>query len=148
MSDIEISAFSDATTKTTIQANGFSLVVDEPPFFGGNNLAPSPVEYFLAAIAGCINAAGKWVARERGIVIHSIAIHVKGTIDSSRFFGKPTTKRTGFEKIKVTIEIDSPAGKDEVHQWLEETVSRCPVIDNATFPTHFDMEIKKVTAEK
>lgn len=143
MAVISVRASAKDSPETRIQMRKFELVIDEPQDFGGNDLAPSPVEVFLASLAGCINAIGQWVAHERGMCLRGMQIKLDGVIDSDRFFGKPTNKRAGFESISALIRVDTDAGNEELREWIEQIYKRCPVIDNICNPTAFQIECKK-----
>lgn len=64
MAVINVTAEASDSTRTYIKTGGHSIVIDEPPLFGGEDTAPSPVAMFLASLAGCINAIGQWVSKE------------------------------------------------------------------------------------
>ena len=76
-----------------------------------------------------------------GIVIHNIRIAVEGTIDSDKFFGKVTSKRAGFSNIELSISLDTEASDDLIKKWLDQTLDRCPVIDNLLKPVHITTQI-------
>lgn len=60
----KVSAKSENSTKTTVKARNFSIVIDEPPILGGKDEGANPVEYVLAALAGCLNVVGHVVAKK------------------------------------------------------------------------------------
>ncbi|NMB29271.1 MAG: OsmC family protein [Clostridiaceae bacterium] len=138
---IRVEANSATLPKTFIRSGKFEWIIDEPESFGGQSQGPSPVETLLAAIASCIVAAGHWIAGEMGIVIHNIRIAVEGTIDSDKFFGKVTSKRAGFSNIELSISLDTEASDDLIKKWLDQTLDRCPVIDNLLKPVHITTQI-------
>ena len=57
-----ITAVSENATKTTVKARNFSMVIDEPPSLGGKDEGANPVEFVLAALAGCLNVMGNVLA--------------------------------------------------------------------------------------
>jgi uncharacterized OsmC-like protein len=65
MVEFSIKAKSENVTKVVAETpGGFKITVDEPEKLGGTNEGPSPVEYVLAAFAGCLNVVGNMVAKE------------------------------------------------------------------------------------
>ena len=130
MAVINVSAEAGASTKTYVKADGHNIFMDEPPLFGGEDSAPSPVSLFLASIAGCINATGQRIAREMNFVLKHMDVLVNGKIDSDAFFGGDTAKRAGFNDINVKIELDADIEQETKDLWLEQVIARCPVIDN------------------
>ncbi|MFO8001534.1 MAG: OsmC family peroxiredoxin, partial [Marinilabilia sp.] len=60
-----ISGKNENPTKFVAKARNFEIVVDEPRNLGGTDQGPNPVEYILAAYAGCLNVMGHIVAKEQ-----------------------------------------------------------------------------------
>lgn len=103
--------------------------------------APSPIEYVLAGYAGCINAVGTLVAKELNIDFKTLQVAVSGDIDVDKFYGRETTARAGFPKLKVTIKLDADISKKELKNWLDIVESRCPVYDNLVNPTPIEVDL-------
>lgn len=131
---ISLKAVAEGTTLTKVKVKSFEYEIDEPEFFGGRSLAPSPVDYLLGAVAGCIVAAGTQLAKDMGISLRRLQADVEGVIDSDCFFGIPTEKRSGFQKITINLTIDSDGTKEQTAYWKQQLMIRCPVIDNLLQP--------------
>lgn len=125
-----VKAKSENRTKTVVEARNFKLVIDEPELLGGTDEGPNPVEYVLAAFAGCLNVVGHVVAREMGFKLNGIEIDIEGDLDPSRFSGKSTQERAGYKEIRVKLKPDSDADEATLEKWLETIEDRCPVSDN------------------
>ena len=50
MAVINVTAEASDSTRTYIKTGGHSIVIDEPPLFGGEDTAPSPVAMFLTSL--------------------------------------------------------------------------------------------------
>jgi uncharacterized OsmC-like protein len=109
--------------------------------------APSPIEYLLAGYAGCINAVGTLVAKELKIDYKSLLVDISGDIDVDKFYGRETTARAGFNKIRVAIKLEANISKKELKNWLDIVESRCPVYDNLINPTPIEVEIVSLNEE-
>ena len=103
--------------------------------------APSPIEYLLAGYAGCINAVGTLVAKELKIDFRTLQVDVSGEIDVDKFYGRETTARAGFSRIKVVIKLEADIKRKQLENWLEIVESRCPVYDNLINPTPIEVEL-------
>lgn len=139
MAKITVSAYAYNTTKTYITAGKHQILIDEPPLFGGEDEAPSPVEMYLASIAGCINAAGQWIAKEMDMDLQKIDISIEGEVDGSKFLKNDSTFRAGFSEIVVSVNIVSDSEPSIQEEWLKQVRERCPVIDNTENGTVFIM---------
>ena len=140
---LTVTAHCDNTPKTTVSAGKFNLLIDEPEAFGGENLAPSPVEFLLASIAGCISAVGQLAAKQMNIPLKSLDIKIDGAIDADKFFGISQLPRAGFQEIKIEILADADCSSETLHEWLGQVQSRCPVIDNLLFSTPVNLSVQK-----
>ncbi|MFW5645389.1 MAG: OsmC family protein, partial [Bacteroidota bacterium] len=90
MSDLrfKINAQSASAAKTIVKARNFEIIVDEPEALGGTDVAPNPVEYVLAAFAGCLNVMGHLVAKEMGFELKNLKIDIEGNLNPAKLFGK------------------------------------------------------------
>lgn len=131
---ITLNAVSEGTTLTKIHVKTFEFEIDEPELFGGRNLAPSPVDYLLSSIAGCIVAIGTYMAGEMGFEIRRLEVSIEGLINSDCFFGRSGEARSGFQEISIALHLDSSADEEQLREWKQQLPVRCPVLDNLLHP--------------
>ncbi len=144
MADLKfrVKAHSENPTKTIVKARGFEIVIDEPEDLGGTNQGANPVEFVLAAYAGCLNVMAHVCAKELGINIKGIQIEIVGTLNPARLFGQSFDERAGYKEIKVILKPDFDANEATKKKWLEAILDRCPVGDNLKNKTEITAEIK------
>ena len=131
-------------TRLDVDARQFRVVVDQPVSLGGNDAGPSPFEYILAGYAGSLNAVGHMVAREMGIAIHKLSVEVSGDINPARFLGESFKERSGFQEIRVDLQVYSDSDETTLARWLEVVETRCPVYDNLTNTTPVKLGVNKL----
>lgn len=136
----------DTAARTTVRSRDFTLVVDEPPALGGDDLGANPVEYLLAGFAGCLNVVGHLVAQEQGIALRSLAVEVSGPLDPARLFGQDTEARAGFQHIEVALRVDADADAAALDRWLRTVEARCPISDNLRNPTPVHLGVVRAEA--
>jgi uncharacterized OsmC-like protein len=148
MADLEfkVKARSESPARTVVSARGFTIVVDEPPELGGTDHGANPVEYVLAALAGCLNVVGHLVARELGFAIRSLEIDISGTLNPARLLNQPTDDRAGYKQIAATLRVDSDADEATLVKWLRIVESRCPVSDNLARATPVALRYQSASA--
>jgi uncharacterized OsmC-like protein len=125
-----VKAQSGSATRTDVEARGFSIVVDEPPSLGGDDAGPNPVEYLLAALAGCINVVGHLVAREMGFELRALDMQLEGALNPARFLNTSTEERAGYKAVDVRLRVDADADEQTLVEWARAVEARCPVSDN------------------
>ncbi len=137
MSDLvfKVEGKAQSAARLEAKARQFSIVIDEPPALGGDDLGANPVEYLLASYAGCINVVAHLTARELGIGMAGLQIKVEGDINPARLFGQSDDERAGFKQIRVEFAPETDASPELVSQWIETIKNRCPINDNLANPT-------------
>lgn len=144
MADLKfrVKAYSENPTKTIVKARGFEIIVDEPEDLGGTNAAANPVEYVLAAYAGCLNVMAHVCAQELEMDLKGIKIDIVGSLNPDRLFGKSFEERAGYKEIKVTLKPDCEASVEVIEKWKLAILDRCPVGDNLKNATKIVVAVK------
>ncbi|MBF8290489.1 MAG: osmotically inducible protein OsmC [Chloroflexi bacterium] len=132
--------------RSTVRTRSFTFDVDEPPSLGGTDLAPSPVEYVLAALATCQEITYRLHADALGIPLDGVAVTLEGDIDLRGFFGTDEPIRPGFQAIRGTVTLDSPASVGELERLRDHVDTHCPVFDLLSNPTPLHLELLTPTA--
>lgn len=137
----EVRTIGESMARSTTEAGVFKIFMDEPPELGGKNGAPSPLDFILAAHAGCLNYMTFFIAKELGIPVTGTEISVKGSLDPAKFAGTDRTVRAGYQSLEVTIHVKSTANSDDIARLKSEVEARCPVSDNLAnaTPVHLTM---------
>ncbi len=138
-----VKAHSESAAKTIVKARDFSIVVDEPADLGGSDTGPNPVEYMLAAFAGCLNVMAHLIASEMKFELRGVEIDLYGDLNPARLFGQSNQERAGYKQIDVKIKPDCDADEDTLKKWLEQIEDRCPVSDNIQNITPVKISLKK-----
>ena len=127
---------------STVAIRQFSVGVDEPQGLGGQDAAPNPVEYVLAALGSCQEITYRLYADALGIPLNGVSVQLTGNIDLRGFFNVQQDIRPGYESIEAEVILDSPASEAELTR-LKEIVDRhCPVLDILRNPTPVKLSLR------
>jgi uncharacterized OsmC-like protein len=121
--------------QTHSRSKPFEYVKDEPPVLLGNDQGANPVEYALAALAGCLTTSLIYHAAAQGIKIDEVESTLKGDLDLQGFLGLSEKIRNGYEHIDVTFKIKSDAPEEKLQELVELAQKRSPVFDMISNPT-------------
>ena len=132
-------------TKFLAKARDFELVIDEPPALGGKDEGANPVEYLLASFAGCLNVVGFIVAKEQGLDLKGLKIHIEGELNPNRFLGTDNSERAGYQNIRVSLQPEIEATEKVIEAWAKEVERRCPIKDNLGNATPIFLNIQNLT---
>ena len=139
---VRIRAQKASDAKTVVKARNFEIIVDEPVDLGGTDEAPNPVEYVLAAFAGCLNVVGNLIAKEMGFELKDLQIDISGDLNPAKLFGQSDAERAGFKNIEVKLTPVCDADEATLNEWLRKVEARCPVSDNITNATPVNVGLK------
>jgi uncharacterized OsmC-like protein len=121
----------------------FVLDADEPPILLGRDRGPNPVEYLLTALASCVTTSIVYHAAARGIVIRSMESRLEGDIDLQGFLGIRDDVPKGFKEIRMFVNIDADAPKEELEDIVKLGPTYSPVYDTVTRPVPVKVQLAK-----
>jgi uncharacterized OsmC-like protein len=120
---------------SSVAIRQFNVAVDEPAGLGGQDTAPNPVEYVLAALGSCQEITYRLYADALGIPLNGVSVRLTGAIDLRGFFNVDPNVRPGFQNVEAEVLLDSPATAEDLAR-LKDIVDRhCPVLDILRNPT-------------
>ncbi len=114
---------------------------DHPAVLCGADNAPTPVEYLLTALAGCITAGIGNIASARQIKLNAVKTTVEGDIDLQGLLGLNDEVRNGYQAIRCMVEIDGDAGAADLRKIVEQSVARSAVFDMLTNGTNVQVNV-------
>ncbi|CAM3312959.1 OsmC family protein [Halomonas lysinitropha] len=120
----------------------FAFDTDHPEVFASEDHGPTPVEYVLVGLAGCLSAGVAAVAQHRGIQLRSVRARLEGDMDIQGILGMDRDVRNGFDDVRVTFEIDADATREEVEGLVAQSQKRSAVYDILTNPTQVSVQVK------
>jgi uncharacterized OsmC-like protein len=118
----------------------FELEADEPPVLAGADLAPSPVEHLLHALASCLTTTLVYHAAIRGIQIEELECELEGDLDLRGFLGLSKDVRKGYENIRAKFRVKTDS--DQLER-LKAFSKLSPVFDVTSYGTQVDIEIER-----
>lgn len=110
----------------------FVFQKDEPPVLLGTDKGANPVEYALAALAGCLTTSLVYHAAAQGIRLEEVESTYEGDIDLHGFLGMDESVRNGYENIRVTFKVKGDAPQEKLEELVHLAQRRSPVFDIVT----------------
>jgi len=110
-----------------LSAGPFNWDADLPAILGGGNLAPSPTNYLLGALAGCaVTFLTDTLAPEFGVRIDDVTAVARCTSDLRGLVGIEGAP-SALSGLELEIEIVSPDGPERTDPLLAAWRERCPI---------------------
>ena len=105
---------------------------DHPAVLCGEDNGPTPVEWLLHGLAGCLTAGIANIAAARGVMLTKCDATVEGDIDLQGILGLSDKVRNGFQAIRVSFEVEGNATQAKLEEIVRQSVARSAVFDVLT----------------
>jgi len=126
-----------------VNARDHKFIIDQPKAGGGDDLGPTPLEFFFSSLAGCIGSIALIIAKQRRIDLRACNVKVEGELDVDVLMGKCCDVRAGFQWMKAYVEIDADMTDNEKEDFLHDLDARFPISDNMQNTTNIEFELVK-----
>ncbi|MBL94614.1 MAG: osmotically inducible protein C [Magnetovibrio sp.] len=123
---LRATSFRHRAYSSKIAIRDFSFLIDEPEKLGGENNAPTPMEYVIGALNGCFAVTIELLSEQYGGELQSLEILSEGTIDHRGLFGTAKVS-PHFQWVKVGITISIKINRISRKQFEQLSTERCPV---------------------
>jgi uncharacterized OsmC-like protein len=110
----------------------YAYDADHPAALCAEDNGPTPVEFVLHALASCLTAGIASIAAARGVKLSRVSSKLEGDINLLGVLGLDPGVRNGYEKIRVSFEIDGDAPRDKLEAIVEQSRKRSAVFDIVT----------------
>ena len=118
-------------------------IVDEPPVLLGDDTAPNPSEAAMAALGSCLAVGVHANAVARGITIKTLEVELEADINITSVWGTGDTnpKPVGFTDVRIKINLDADAPKEELEDLIAHANAWSPVANTIRNPVNMTVEL-------
>ncbi|HSJ97184.1 MAG TPA: OsmC family protein [Myxococcota bacterium] len=111
-----------------IEEGPWKFAADMPAKVGGDDSAPTPGVLGRGALAGCLTIGiAAWAAR-LGVPLDALEVEVQADFDARGELGMGDVP-PGYQEVRYTVAIDSPAPRHEVERLLAIAERHSPYLD-------------------
>ena len=133
--------------RTTVETRNFSYDIDEPVPVGGTDTAPTPMEFVIGALNGCVSVVVEQVAKELGVPFTALQTYAIATQDTRGFAGTADVSPF-FHSCRLEIHLETSLADALLLDELKVQVhKRCPAI-NLVLAAGVSLDTAWVFAEK
>ncbi|WP_325893144.1 OsmC family protein [Grimontia sp. NTOU-MAR1] len=108
-----------------IQKN-FTFEIDEPEALLGENRFPTPQDYLLGGLAGCMMASFVITAAQKGIEIKSVKLTIAGDLNLHGFLEVDPSAKVGFDEIEYHFEVKGNGTQSDYDDIIQTVRERSP----------------------
>jgi len=119
----------------------------EPTAIGGDGRAPTPMEYVVAALNGCLAVVIETVATEQGVRLQALDLQAEATMDTRGFAGTADVS-PHFLDLTHHARFVTDEGDDFLPSLRQQVERRCPalnLIKDAGVPVVLDWTVEEPT---
>jgi TusA-related sulfurtransferase/uncharacterized OsmC-like protein len=132
-----------------MQARAFirnhSFTVGQPASFDTHDLAPSAIEYVLAAIGGCLAVGFQWRASQRGFAVRNLEVSLQAQAENILvFLGLEDEGHPGLKQLDGRLYVDADGDEDALQELWQETLRRSPVTQSFLREVPVQLELRRV----
>jgi uncharacterized OsmC-like protein len=120
----------------------YGFDTDHPKVLVGTGKGPTPVEFLLHGLAGCLTAGIANVAAARGVELTEVESTVEGDMDMLGILGLSDDVRNGYEKIRINFKIKGNAPPEKLQEIVERSRDRSAVYDVLTNGTPVEINVE------
>ncbi len=119
--------------------------IGQPASFDTRDIAPSAIEYLLAAIGGCLAVGFQWRASRRGIEVRNVEIALQAQSENILvFLGIEDDRHPGMRAIEGRLFVDADGDDEVLHELWQETVQCSPVTQSVARQVPVQIEMRRV----
>ncbi|MCJ7651809.1 MAG: OsmC family protein [Candidatus Lokiarchaeota archaeon] len=117
-----------------------NIQIDEPESFHGTDLGPSPVEYLLIGIGGCLSSTFVYCLQKRNIKIDDLETIIDGDLKHNQ-----PSLYLRLKQIQVEFNLSLKAGynEDELDKCINEFTKYCPIYEPVLNGIPININFKK-----
>jgi putative redox protein len=112
--------------RTELEARTHGLIADEPESLGGTNRGPTPYEYLLLALGGCMAMTLRMYADRKSWPLEGVEIRLRTERSHEKDCENCEKATVGLTTIERTIQLTG-ALSEEQRTRLLQIADRCPV---------------------
>ena len=119
----------------------FRYDVDHPECFASEDHGPTPTEFILVGLAGCLTAGVAAVAQMRDIQLRSVTATLEADMNVLGVLGADPEIRNGFTDVRIHFDIDADASPADIEALVAQSQKRSAVYDVVANPTNVGVTV-------
>ena len=127
-----IQDFYGAGQEDASRQRSFTIDAGEPAVLVGTDTGPNPAEAMLHALAACLTTSLVYVAAARKVKLTRVESTLEGDMDVCGALGLSDEVRNGFQRIRVTFNIEGDAPPEKLRELVNRAQQRSAVFDMVT----------------
>ena len=139
--EVKVTSIGQLNELVEAKKSGYKFVISEPVHVGGQNCAPTPLEFLLSGAVGCYAAVFAFYAAKLGVAYDSFEAVARTNFDV-RGHMIADAPRSGFQKVTIAISVVSDAPEEKLKEVERLSFEGCPGISTLREPVTVETQLK------
>jgi uncharacterized OsmC-like protein len=139
--EVKVTSIGQLNELVEAKKSGYKFVISEPVHVGGQNCAPTPLEFLLSGVVGCYAAVFAFYAAKLGVAYDSFEAVARTNFDV-RGHMIADAPASGFQKVTIAISVVSDAPEEKLRQVERLSFEGCPGISTLREPVPVETQLK------
>jgi uncharacterized OsmC-like protein len=131
--EVKVSSIGQLNELVDCRKSGYKFVISEPVHVGGQNCAPTPLEFLLSGAVGCYAAVFAFYAAKLGVGYDSFEAVARTDFDV-RGHMIADAPSSAFQKVTISINVVSDAPEEKLREVERLSYEGCPGISTLREP--------------
>ena len=147
--EVKVTSVGQLNELVETKKSGQKFIISEPVHVGGQNCAPTPLEFLLSGAAGCYAAVFAFYAAKMGVRYDSFEAVARANFDV-RGHMMPDAPPAGFQKVTIEIKVQSDAPEEKLKEVERLALAGCPGIATLRDPVPVEsrLTVTRAAAEQ
>ena len=149
MVEVKVTSIGQLNELVETKKSGHKFIISEPVHVGGQNCAPTPLEFLLSGAVGCYAAVFAFYAAKLGVAYDSFEAVARTNFDV-RGHMMPDAPPSGFQKVTIEIAVRSDAPAEKLKEVERLALAGCPGIATLRDPVPVEstLTVTRAAAER
>jgi putative redox protein len=146
--EVKVTSIGALNELVDCKKSGYKFIVSEPVHVGGQNCAPTPLEFLLSGAVGCYAAVFAFYAAKLGVSYDSFEAVARSDFDV-RGHMMADAPKSAFQKVTISISVVSDASADKLREVERLAFEGCPGISTLREPVPVEtrLEVTRTTEQ-
>src|SRR5712672_579781 len=145
--EVKVTSIGQLNELVECRKSGHKFIISEPRHVGGQNIAPTPLEFLLSGAVGCYAAVFAFYAAKMGVDYESFEAVARTSFDV-RGHMMADAPPSGFQKVIIAINVKSNARPEKLREIERLALDGCPGIATLRDPVAVETTLTVTTAER
>ena len=125
--EVKVTSIGQLNELVDCKKSGYKFIISEPVHVGGQNCAPTPLEFLLSGAVGCYAAVFAFYAAKLGVSYDSFEAVARTDFDV-RGHMMADAPPSGFQNVSIAITVTSDAPPERLREVEQLALKGCPGI--------------------